>query len=269
LDEKNTGVDGVPVTDSGVTGSQDSSSVSPNTTEAQTPAKPFGQDAPASDASPGTGDRRIPYDRFKEVYDKMKGYEAQIQSQPGTPVQQPAGAVPDAIDDEISRWTKIAEDSFDDPRKSVEAADNIAKLRATQISNQTIQGLMQEQARASAVQQFDMQKQQAWSQALVEYPELNNPQSDFYKESEAEYLSDPGLQDLPSGMLRAAESTFARLSRSGGAPSSSQRLEGGVRPAPQTTPQAEEAADRAGIQPGDQNSLLRYLEKHQPWKDSR
>jgi hypothetical protein len=268
LEEKNTGVSGVPVTDSGVTGSQDSSSVSPNTTEAQTPAKPFGHDAPASDASPGTGDRRIPYDRFKEVYDKMKGYEAQIQSQPGTPVQQ-QGAVPDAIDDEISRWTKIAEESFDDPRKSVEAADNIAKLRATQISGQALQGLMQEQARASAVQQFDMQKQQAWVQALTEYPELNNPQSDFYKESEAEYLSDPGLQELSSGMLRAAESTFARLARSGGAPSSSQRLEGGVRPAPQTTPQAEEAADRAGIQPGDQNSLLRYLEKHQPWKDSR
>ena len=268
MDETNTGVDGVPVTDSGVTGSQDSSSVSPNTAEAQTPAKPFGHDAPASDASPGTGDRRIPYDRFKEVYDKMKGYEAQIQSQPGTPVQQ-QGAVPDAIDDEISRWTKIAEESFDDPRKSVEAADNIAKLRATQISNQTIQGLMQEQARASAVQQFDVQKQQAWAQARSEYPELNNPQSDFYKESEAEYLSDPGLQELPTGMLRAAESTFARLARSGGAPSSSQRLEGGVRPAPQTTPQAEEAADRAGIQPGDSNALLKYLEKHQPWKDSR
>jgi len=128
---------------------------------------------------------------------------------------------------------------------------------------------MQEQARASAVQQFDVQRQQAWDQARSDYPELNNPKSDFFKEAEAEYLSDPGLQELPTGMLRAAESTFARLSRLGGAPSSSQRLEGGVRPAPQTTPQAEEAADRAGIQPGDPNSLLRYLEKHQPWKDSR
>lgn len=269
MEDRDTGVNGVPVTNSGVTGNQESSGVSPNTVEAQTPAKPFGQGAQASDAPSVTEERRIPYDRFKEVYDKMKGYESQLQGQQAAQVPQQPSAQPDAITQEIEKWTKVAEENHHDPRKSTEAMDSIAKLRATQIANETLQGLMQEQAMATAQQQFEFQRDEAWKQACSDYPELKIPNSDFYKSAEAEWFSDPGLQENPLGMLRAAESVYARLAKSGGLPNSSQRLEGGVRPAPQKTAESENREDRSSIRPGNVNDVLQYLEKHQPWKDSR
>ena len=169
----------------------------PAPVEAQTAAAPlFG--------SPASGqDNRVPFARFKEVNDRLKGAEAKLaqyeanRAPPVAPIKSP--------DQLLAEYRQMAKKGADDPDVLIGALEQMVNVRTSSAVNDALRSVFEEQQREAQAARDMALRNEAESKTLRDFPELNDPNSDLYKATAAIYRADPWLQETPDGVYRAAK----------------------------------------------------------------
>lgn len=154
--------------------------------------------------SPASGqDNRVPFARFKEVNDRLKGAEAKLaeyeanRAPPVAPIKSP--------DQLLAEIRQMAKKGADDPDVLVGALEQMVNVRTSSAVNEALRSVFEEQQREAQAARDAALRQDAEVKTLRDFPELQDPNSDLYKATAAIYRADPWLQETPDGVYRAAK----------------------------------------------------------------
>lgn len=212
-----------PSNDPGVSGGgQPTSEPTQAAGDAKPAAKPFG----ASEASgSGTAQDMVPRGLLDRLTQKMEGQKAeleQLRAQMAQPKREGYG-------DEISKLqAEAAKLALDDPMRAMELMGQASDLRAKAAVNDTLEAFMSQQSQQIKQEQDQQATAASWEQALRDYPELQDQNSDLYKSAFEIWSSDPYRDSDPTSMYKATVMANERRMRSG--KSQPPALEGGNAP---------------------------------------
>lgn len=246
-----------PSGDQGVGGDQQATGGSPSAHEAQPAVNPSGGPASAGDS--------VPRGQFDRIYQKLERTKAELAAAKNQQSSIPSVPEQPDYDAQIAEWQRVADRHFDtDPRKYTEAITQIGTLNAQKIASAQLQQFISQQAETQQRQQFEVENAKAAERALVEFPELKDQNSEFFKQVQSTYDADPYLQRDPSGVLKAARLAWADRSRSGRS-SQGQQLEGSrTAPVPASSDSERDQYNKAvwGLKAGDKAAAQQYLAKN-------
>ena len=207
----------------GVTGGdQPSSEPSPAANDAQQAATPFS----APEASGGKAPQdMVPRGLLDRLTQKMEGQQAELDN---LRAQLAEPQRPGYAEEAVKLQREAAKYAVSDPDKMVELLSQASSLQAQAHASDTVEKLLTQQTQQAQLAQHQAATEQAWQQAVRDYPELNDQNSDFYKSAFEVWQSDPMREQDPSSMYKAAVMANEKRLRAGR--SQPPALEGGSAP---------------------------------------
>lgn len=198
--DANQGVDG---------GDQPTSEPSPAANDAQQAATPFGASEASGSDRPQDMVPRGMLDRLTQKMERQEAELAELKAVASKP-QRPGYA------DEVSKLqAEAARVAMDDPMKAMELMGQASDLRAKATVNDALENLMQQQTAQAQQAQLQQAAEASWGQALKDYPELADQNSDLYKSANEIWQSDPYRNQDPNSMYKAVAMANERRLRSG------------------------------------------------------
>lgn len=162
---------------------------------------------------PASGqDNRVPFARFKEINDRLKGAEAELaqykaQSVPSVPQQKS----PDQL---LAEIRAMAKKGVDDPDVLFGALEQMVNVRTSSVVNDALKSVFEQQEQQFEMNQFAAIENEARSKVLHEFPEIQDQNSDLFKAADAIYRADKFLRRLPDGEYRAVrEADYQRTKK--------------------------------------------------------
>jgi hypothetical protein len=215
----------------------------------------FGSDASGQD-------NRVPFARFKEVNDRMKGAEAKLAQYEAASRPTPAKGV----DEMLAEIRAAARKGADDPDMLLGAIEQMVTVKTNAGIHEALRFVAEEQQKEAELHRFVSAKQSAQSRMFAEYPELQDRNSDLFKMADSIYSNDPELQAIPGGEYKAAQIAFGERAKKVARPAPLSSP--GVQRNAFATPGAEDdyAADRASVKQamseGKMAAVDAFLTKH-------
>lgn len=218
--------------------------------------------ASASDVSGDQG--RVPYDRFKQVNDELKGARAELERLRALSQQPAQRPTREGYEERIAEYERILEENFDrDPKQVKDALGRITDLRVQAGVNDALEEFFRSQAEEQTKQQIAASQADSVQRALKRFPELGDPESEFYQSVDVLLSNDRGLRGDPDGPYRAAIIVNDSRSSKRDAPPA---FEGGRSQAVPTSPDSTYAEDRQRAlnvaRQGNTSALDSFLGKH-------
>lgn len=185
-------------------------------------------EAPRADVVPRGLHDRIS-EKLTRTQEQLEGAEAELARLRSMTEVGESSSLRPGYEEKIASLRSEAESLIEtDPARAIRLMDEASNLRAQSAANNAMENMLKQMQTEQQQHQFQQQSRSAAQQALTDFPELQDPNSAFYREVDRIYSADPELQQLPTGILRAArEADYQRRMRSPNAPA---QLEGAGAP---------------------------------------
>ena len=168
---------------------------------------------PSSEDVKADGDEKkhenaVPYERFKQVNDKVKTLEQELEQ-----LKQQV-AKPQQTESKEKTWEDL---NVDELEKVIdyyaEQGDHKMVAKANKYLAKRVASEQVSEFKTSVDQDRDFSKVrvETWTAAVKEYPDLAKPTSEHYKLTEALVKSDPRFNQVPDGHALAAKIVAAQL----------------------------------------------------------
>jgi hypothetical protein len=219
----------------------------------------------------------VPYARFKDVNDKLKGLMQELETLKAERSSTTPGEV--NLTAEIARYQSEARDAWhDDPDRALRAVQAASRLQAQDEIQSTLNDVMAAQKQEQQKAQFLQANQQYVEKALREFPWVKTDEA-LRKEVEAEHAADIFLQQSPSGWYDATTRVAARHQTTAvPLPETPPSFESGgtIGPPPASSQELSKEYNaqlerlRQGAAGGSvvDSELQAFFEKYKPWKES-
>jgi hypothetical protein len=203
----------------------------------------------------------VPYARLKEVTEQLKGARDELAR-----LKASQAAPSKSANEMITELRGLAIKHADEPEKLAGIFEQMAEVKASNTAHDVLKSFFEEQKRQSDEARFVTTRKASMDRALAEFPELRDPNSDFFKATDAIFSNSESLRLIPDGEYIAATMAFAERAKKGTARPNP--LSGsGMRPSP--TPQGEDdgyTEDRksilAAMREGRNAEVERLFTKH-------